>query len=239
MNMAATSHNFAAHGLHYRIERSGRHTAEIVVERDGSVSVKAPTDASVAAIERALVTKLDWIRRSQAQIALLTAEKTFKSYVSGESFAVLGRNVRLKVVDTAAAGSRRALVLDEDRFYLRRDAVQRAPEHFKRFYRELGHERLPERMSRLAGILGVEPTGLGVMELGNRWGSCSSSGHLHVHWKVMMAPLNVIDYVLAHELAHLVNRDHSKEFWALVRRAVYDYENQLRWLRRHGAGMEL
>jgi predicted metal-dependent hydrolase len=237
--VVVSQYELPVHGLRYRIERSDRRTADIVVERDGSVSVKAPVTASVAAIERALVSKLDWIRRSQAKVALLTAEKSPKAYISGESFAVLGRNVRLKVVDTAVAGSRKALVFDGERFYLRRDAVPRAPEHFKAFYRELGRERLPERMARLADVLGVEPTDLGVMELGNRWGSCSSGGRVNVHWKIMMAPLSVVDYVLAHELAHLVLRDHSSAFWALVRRAVPDYEQLVRWLRRHGAGMEL
>lgn len=237
--MVSTQHEHPVHGLRYRIERSERRTADIVVERDGSVSVKAPRTASVAAIERALTVKLDWIRKSQAQLAVLTAEHMPKAYVSGEGFAVLGRNARLKVVDTAAPGTRKALVYDGERFYLRRDAVERAPAHFKAFYRELGHERLPDRMERLAQMLGVEPTGLGIMELGHRWGSCSQAGRVNVHWKVMMAPLNVIDYVLAHELAHRVQRDHSKAFWALLRRAVPEYDTSVRWLRRHGAGMEL
>lgn len=239
MNPNATEHELPALSLRYRIERSDRRTADIVVERDGSVAVKAPMAASVGAIERALTKKVDWIRKSLAQLSVLTAEHAPKTYVSGESFSVLGRNMRLKVVTTAEPGTRKALLFDGDRFYLRTDAIERAPAHFKAFYRELGRERLPERVERIAKVLGVEPVGLGVMELGNRWGSCSHGGRVNVHWKVLMAPWNVIDYVLAHELSHLVHRDHSKAFWALLRRAVPDYETSVRWLRRHGAGMEL
>ena len=87
--------------------------------------------------------------------------------------------------------------------------------------------------------VGVKPTGLDVRELGHRWASCSPSGKLAFHWKCMMAPLTVIDYIAVHELCHMHYRDHTDAFWNEVDKVMPDFRERKEWLRRNGAGLDV
>jgi predicted metal-dependent hydrolase len=77
------------------------------------------------------------------------------------------------------------------------------------------------------------------MELQNRWGSCSVKGNLNFHWKCAMAPVDVINYIVAHEVVHLKHLNHSREFWNDLDKLIPNYQRHIDWLREHGAGMDL
>jgi hypothetical protein len=77
------------------------------------------------------------------------------------------------------------------------------------------------------------------MELNNRWASCSANGDINFHWKVMMLPLTILDYVIVHELAHLKYANHTAAFWNLVDKVLPDYQERKAWLKFRGAGMDL
>ena len=87
--------------------------------------------------------------------------------------------------------------------------------------------------------VGVAPGDVGVRELGLRWASCSPSGKLAFHWKCMMAPPTIIDYIVVHELCHLHCRDHTDAFWNEVDKVMPDFRERKAWLRTNGAGLEL
>ena len=110
---------------------------------------------------------------------------------------------------------------------------------FKEFYKEKGKIRIPERVEFFEERMGVSSKSMRVMELKNRWASCSSDGNLNFHWKCMMAPPTVLDYIVVHELAHLIFPNHTKEFWNEVDKVMPDYAERKEWLRVHGAGMSL
>ncbi len=84
-----------------------------------------------------------------------------------------------------------------------------------------------------------QPSEIRVMELQNRWGSCTSKGVINFHWKCAMLPLSVLDYVIVHELAHLENKNHSPVFWRTVEKVMPNYEEAKTWLKFNGAGMSL
>ena len=86
--------------------------------------------------------------------------------------------------------------------------------------------------------MGVKPTEIRVQDLGFRWGSCGKSGSVNFHWATLLFPPPVIDYVIVHELAHLVEPDHSKKFWNLVAKTLPEYEQRKAWLAERG-GREL
>lgn len=88
-------------------------------------------------------------------------------------------------------------------------------------------------------MMGVEPKNIRVMELQNRWGSCTEHGNLNFNFKCMMAPLSVIDYIVVHELAHIKYKDHSPDFWNIVDKVIPDYENKKNWLRENGASLDI
>ena len=125
------------------------------------------------------------------------------------------------------------LRLKGDRFLLRRTASDRGEELFQRFYIERGLEWLPRRIERLADRIGVAPGELTVRDLGYRWGSCNPTG-LNFHWRTMQLPPRIIEYVIAHELVHLIEPHHDPAFWQRLERSMPDHRDRKDWLVEHG-----
>jgi predicted metal-dependent hydrolase len=165
-----------------------------------------------------------------------------REYVNGEGFLYLGRSYRLQWIEDQAV----PLLLKGGYFLLRRDPeTQTDPdEAFKAFYRDQARAKIPERVARYAPVFGVELPEVHVMDLGYRWGPANAAaaqgkGRLNFHWRCMMAPLTVLDYIVSHELAHLIVPDHSSAFWGELDKVLPDYRERQRWLRERGAGMDL
>jgi predicted metal-dependent hydrolase len=104
----------------------------------------------------------------------------------------------------------------------------------KRFLMAEAKFELQRRVAQHAALLRVAPAGLTVKDTRSRWGSCTADGTLSFSWRVILAPPYVLDYLAAHEVAHLAEMNHSARFWALVRRCAPDYARGRAWLRRHG-----
>ncbi|QDU94105.1 M48 family metallopeptidase [Lignipirellula cremea] len=223
--------------IEYTLQRSNRKTASIYIERDGQVSVYVPEDLSNAQLEELLESKRKWIYRNQAEWADLNATRVQREYVNGEGFLYLGRTYRLKLVEDQA----NPLMLKDGLFCLRSNngAVPDADAVFKEFYREKAIGRIPERVIFFENRMGVESKAVKVMDLKNRWASCSPGGNVNFHWKCMMAPPTVLDYIVVHELAHLIHANHTDAFWNEVDKIMPDYGDRKEWLRANGAGMDL
>jgi predicted metal-dependent hydrolase len=103
------------------------------------------------------------------------------------------------------------------------------------FFKREARRDLEAAVARHAGALGLPPRGVGLRDPVSRWGSCSASGSLNFSWRLIMAPPFVLDYLAAHEVAHLVHLDHSHRFWALARRLSPDVDRAEEWLTREGA----
>ena len=110
---------------------------------------------------------------------------------------------------------------------------------FKEFFREKGKGRIAKRVEHFQERMGVAATAVRILDLKGRWASCSKDGSLNFHWKCVMAPTNVLDYVIVHELLHLWERNHSTRFWALVARHVPGYQDAKRWLRTYGPALSV
>lgn len=224
----------------YDIVRSTRSTADIVVERDGRIIVRAPAKLAIQRIEDIVASKRYWIYKALAEWRDLNATRILREYRNGEGFLYLGRSYRLSLV----AKQSEMLMLKDGRFRLRRDVVDRgdveaARAAFRDYYIRCGKERISKRVEYFLPKVGVAGRGVDVRELGNRWASCSPAGKLAFHWKCMMAPLTIIDYIVVHELCHMHFRDHTKAFWNEVDKVMPDYAERKAWLRVHGAGLDL
>lgn len=222
-------------GVDIHIVRSRRKTVSIFVERDGSVSARVPevyTDDKIAEI---IESKTYQIHAHLAKWRQLNEARIDREYVSGQSFLYLGKNYRLKLEDN----SRKGLKLKNGYFLLPTHQKDEAKAHFKAFYRAKLEERLPGLVKRNKAKLGVTPNNVKVMELHHRWASCSKQGNLNFHWKCAMAPVDVLNYIVVHELAHLIHPNHTPEFWNEVDKVLPDYQAQVHWLRINGAGMDL
>lgn len=219
--------------IEYSLTLSDRKTMSIYVDRDTSVSVLAPKTAEIDEIEKALDKKLRWIYKNQAEFKVLNPFEIKKEYISGENFSYLGRNYMLKLVKE----QEEPLRFYQNRFYLRQDCTDKAKELFKEFYRAKGLKKVTERINLYKGKLGVKPNNIRVLELQNRWASCSDKS-LNFHWKCLMAPVKIIDYIVVHELAHLKHPNHTESFWNLVDKVMPDFNERKEWLKLNGSGFE-
>ena len=117
--------------------------------------------------------------------------------------------------------------------------TEAANEAFKHFYASKGLIKIQQRVSHFAEKLGLVVGQVQVKDLGFRWASCSAKGDLQFHWKCMMAPLTVIDYIVVHELCHLRYRDHSQAFWNEIDKVMPLFRERKEWLRVRGAELDL
>lgn len=226
--------------LTYEVIRSRRSTADIIIERDGSVLVRAPEWANDEEIANIVASKHYWIYQGLAEWRDLNATRMLREYKNGEGFLYLGRAYRLLLV----MDQDDPLQLRNGRFTLRRDLVERgeidaAKVAFRDFYIARGLERIRQRVKYFAPKVGVTTPAVDVRELGNRWASCSATGALAFHWKCMMAPQTIIDYIVVHELCHFLHRDHTDMFWNEVDKVMPDYRERKEWLRNNGAGLDV
>jgi len=226
--------------IDYEVVRSRRATADIVVERDGRIIVRAPKHVPDERVEDIVEAKRYWIYKTLAEWRDLNATRVLREYRNGEGFLYLGRSHRLLLV----ADQDEPLLLKDGRFCLQRDIVDRgdigaAQAAFRDYYIVRGRERIAGRVSYYAPKVGVKPVQVDVRELGNRWASCSPRGRLAFHWKCMMAPQTVIDYIVVHELCHFHHRDHTEAFWNEVDKVMPAYRERKEWLRVHGAGLDV
>lgn len=225
--------------ISYSIIRTRRKTADIVLEPDGRLLVRAPqhfTDGRVADI---VDTKRYWIYKNLAEWRDLNATRVIREYRNGEGFLYLGRSYRLLLVSDQAE----PLALKGGRFCLQRSLAEQgtaaAQAAFRQFYIARGLERITSRVDYFAPKVGVMPGPVKIRELGRRWASCSPTGNLAFHWKCMMAPPTIIDYIVVHELCHFHHRDHTPAFWNEVDKILPAYRDRKQWLAKHGAAMEL
>jgi len=219
----------------YELKRSKRKTASIYIERDGQVSVLVPRELTTRQIEELLEAKRKLIYTNLAEWCDLNATKVHREYVNGEGFLYLGRTYRLKLVQDQSV----PLMLKDGYFCLRLDGESSPDAVFREFYRGKGNRRIGRRVAHYQARMGVEPKTVRIIELKNRWASCSTGGSINFHWRCMMAPPTVLDYIVVHELAHLIHPNHTKSFWNEVDKVMPDYRERKEWLRANGAGMDL
>jgi predicted metal-dependent hydrolase len=215
--------------------RSKRRTIALIIERDGSLTVRAPLRAPTSAIETFIQQKADWITRTREKIKNTLREPVLgKQYTDGEKFLFLGSSFDLKLV-----GFQKPLLHFDGGFFLSLAAQQKGEQVFTRWYKDRALEIISERVSHYSEKYNFSPGKVKINSAKTRWGSCSPSGTLNFTWRLVMAPLDVIDYVVVHELAHLRVKNHSSKFWKAVAAIYPDYQKQRKWLRENGAALNL
>lgn len=189
---------------------------------DGRVTLTLPQgvperEALAFARDRA-----DWIRGHLCDMSPSIA------VAPGTELPVEGRFRRIE----RAQGRR--ILLDDDRITVPDDAV--GP-RLQAFLKARARDRLAAASDRHAAALGLSYARLSLRDPRSRWGSCSSQGTLMYSWRLILAPPEVLDYVCAHEVAHLAEMNHSDRFWRVVRQLYGPYEAERRWLRTEGAAL--
>ena len=225
-------------GLRVEVVRSIRRTAALhIIGSD--LQVRVPEYVGDERVAAFLQKKRPWIRSKVAEIQLLPPHRT-KELVSGESFAYLGRHYRLKVQEghqvglCLTGGYLKATIRPTETGDQREARIQ---QYLQNWYCSRALERLQEKTKRYAQLIGVAPTGMNVRNFKSRWGSCDKKGQVVFNWNIIKAPHSVVDYVVVHELCHLIHPNHSKEFWHVVGRFDSNYLEHRQWLKIKGAGL--
>lgn len=214
--------------LSFKLIRSKRRTIALEITPNASLIVRAPIKTDLTYINALVAKKIHWITSKQELVRENYAKVKPKKFINGEDFLYLGKSYSLKITDEY-----RNIVLD-DYLYLPSSMQTKAKGHLIDWYKAEAVEKITQRVSWYSNITGLKYKSIKITNAQRRWGSCSGKGGLCFSWRLIMSPLSVLDYVVVHELAHIVEKNHSSKFWDKVKIIMPYYEKEYRWLKENG-----
>ncbi len=230
--------------INYEIIRTSRKKTVAIYVGPAVITVRAPKRLSGEKIRSLVQKKARWIVVRQEQIhheKLLHAPKKF---VTGESFPYLGRQYCLKVIHSVERAEN-ACCLTNGRLQVRIGKSCKGDEEklavreaLIAWYKERVKSKIFERLPNLTRKLGRWPAAVQIKDQKCRWGSCSRNGVIRLNWKIIMAPVPVMDYLIVHELCHLIHQNHSIAYWEEVEAVLPDYKKMRDWLKIHSFIMD-
>jgi len=209
-----------------RLIRSKRRTISLIISPDATLVVRAPHRTTLEYIENLVFAKRFWIEEKKKQLLKHFCLSKTKNFTEDEEFYYLGNTYKLKFFD-----GHKIEVSD----FLFFPQIYRHSAKTKTivWYKKKALEIITERVHYFSKIAGWKFQSLTLSNAKRQWGSCKSNGKINFNWKLIMAPLAVIDYVVVHELAHLVEHNHSKKFWRKVESILPDYKTRQKWLKEN------
>jgi predicted metal-dependent hydrolase len=212
-----------------------KRTASINIVQ-GHVQVIVPETLSEQRIEAIIQQRRQWIQQ-KLRLQSEQVPARAKEYVSGESFSYLGKNYRLKVIEHVPTevklkcgmlqvGVYPNIPQQDKQDYIRQQLVQ--------WYQYHAKERLQEKTHRFARMLNVKPRSISIRDFSSRWGSCLVTDDISYNWRIVIAPHAIVDYVVVHELCHLLEHNHSEPFWKTVGKIIPNYRECKEWLKLNG-----
>jgi len=226
-------------GFTAEIIRSTKRKTSAIKIKKGLVYVMVPTVLSRVEIESLVINKTRWIveKLTHQQSLLALPVKAFKT---GERYSYLGSEYVLIII----VGSTPTILLDKGQLIVsvRHQSIETTviiKALLINWYKQQAAIALKLKTQQFAEIIDVQPTSISIKTYKARWGSCSLSGAIQFNWKLIMAPNSVVDYVVVHELCHLLHHNHSPAFWTSVARYCPDYRIHSTWLKNHGASLEI
>lgn len=177
-------------------------------------------------IERFVRSKYPWIVKHKQLARAIYLSPAHKTYVAGEEFLYLGKHYKLALSNTAES----ALSFTGVEFILNRKYLSESGERFIKWYRWQALKTLEQRLEYYSVLAGLKPSEIKISNAKKRWGSCNSKGVINFSWRIIMAPMNIVDYVVVHELMHIAERNHSKKFWDKVGIYFPQYKQAKLWL---------
>ncbi len=222
--------------LEYTIIRSTkRRKLTIIVERDRRVVVHAPVNTSEETIRQVMESKRQWIweKTHHSKKYCRAPDPPGKELVNGESALYLGRNYRIEIINTLSGDIEFA-----QRFLVPPQIADKGPESFIGWYKNRAEEKILPRVQFHAQQLGVEYAISKIDNSKYRWGSCTVKNNLNFNWRLIKAPMFVIDYIIVHELTHLIEANHTPRFWNIVSTQIPKLEKAKAWLSENGKVLE-
>lgn len=210
----------------FRLIRSRRKSLSLEITAHAELIVRAPLWTSIASIEKFIAAKYSWIITKQQQVQQQKAQIA----TTTNTCLYLGEAYPLVSVEKP----RVPIAIQEQKILIAKEGLEHRYELLLRWYKTQAQQLFQERMTVYTAAAGLWPSKWRLSTANKRWGSCNSKGLISLNWRLIMAPLVVIDYVIVHELAHLVEMNHSPRFWNLVAKILPEYKAARLWLRTNG-----
>lgn len=226
--------------IEFTVTYRTRKTIEIGVEAPDVVTVVAPEGLDDEVLLTHVRSKAKWIVQKLYEIKEIQTQHIDREYVNGEAFLYLGRNYTLHLVDDESL-MKPITKLFQGKFMITTPVRNqlKLKLSMEDWYRQKTLEKVLERVAYYQKYFEIEATAIKVKEQKKRWASCTSKRELLFNWRCTMAPSWVLDYIVVHEMSHMLIMDHSKDFWSLVERIMPDYEKRREWLKNYGIKMDL
>jgi predicted metal-dependent hydrolase len=214
------------------LKRLHRRSISLHILPTGELEVRAPKYMPEFVIRQFVAAKSEWIEKTRDRLATIPKTKQ-KTYREGEVFRLGGKEYALHITDG------NAIVLTPSRLFFPKKFLGKPKEHMEKFCRVFAQQFLSKRLSAHAAKMKVSYKRITIRDTSTRWGSCSSSGTISFSYRLILAELPIIDYVLIHELAHITHPHHRLSFWARVGEFYPEYAMARTWLRKNGHSLVL
>lgn len=220
--------------IEYEIKFSKRKTLNITVERDRKIIVRAPLNLPLEKIEEIVQSKRQWLKEKLNHIQKYPVDTKPKEFISGETLLYLGRNYQLLVVAETIEG-----IEFNQRFRISKIDQANANQLFKAWYMKQALQKIEPLAKMYAKSLGVKYNEFKTSEMKYRWGSCTPNNNIIFNWRIIKAPMYVLEYLVAHELVHLIEDNHTPRFWNILSIQVPNYQKAKNWLKVNGHLLEV
>ncbi len=221
--------------IEFKLIRRKRKTMEIRIQPPGLVEVIAPDRLSKNQVLDFVASKGQWIQKKLAQMALAQDQIIERKYETGEYLLLQGKEVPF------------ILQVDPERKTIKvshsQDGITvTSPVHDKeaigsvleKWYITAGQQIVEERIAHYQRFFPMAPSKVQVKNQKRRWGTCTSGRALYFNWRIVMAPVEIIDYLVVHEMCHMLEMNHSPRYWSLVEQVLPDYKKRRKWLKENG-----
>jgi predicted metal-dependent hydrolase len=226
--------------LDYTVRRSDRARRARIQVTAAGVEVVVPRRLSLDEVEPFVASKRSWIERTLLRMQTAEAERPRPLLEDGGEVPYLGVRLGLRVrVEPTRTRSHVARRGDELVVAVAKPGRAAVEAALERWYRAQARVEVAARLDDAVARVGESYTGLQIRGQRTRWASCSSKGAMSFNWRLLLAPPEILDYVVEHEVAHLEIHDHSQRFWSLLASRRPGYRDEERWLRRNGATLRL
>jgi predicted metal-dependent hydrolase len=224
-------HTYSGETIHFDIKYKNRSSIAIYIDSYGNIEVHAPKGISDEAVLKLIEDKWDLIlqKTKEKKDRLLGPQK--KVYDPGESFLYLGRNYPIEIHQGDNISQDHAVFKDEAlHLYVKQPEDEKLQQALKRFYYQQCKALVEKSISVYQSNFKTKPRSIRISDSKTTWGTCDSRLQLTFNWKLAMAPPRVIDYVVVHEMCHMVHLNHDRSFWRLVGKLMPDYKEHEKWL---------
>ena len=224
-------HKFLGETISFELIYKKRTTIGIYIDLYGNVEVQAPKGTSEESVLQLLEEKWDLIQQRTKEMKDRTVGHMEKVYDHGESFLYLGNTYPILISQDTDI-QKDHVVFEENKLhvYVKQQEDERIKQALKRFYYRQCKALVEKRVQFYQSNFRVKPRSIRISDSKSTWGTCDSMRQLTFNWKLAMAPLKVIDYVVVHEMCHMVHMNHDRSFWRLVGKIIPDYEQRENWL---------